>query len=273
MTITVTGATGQLGTLILSALGERDDVRAVARRPVGDARLGDYDRPETLVDAFEGTDTLVFVSASEFGKRAVQHRAVVEAAVAAKVGRIIYTSITHADTNPIPLSPEHKVTEEFIRASGLPFTFLRNNWYFENYTGNLAGTLEHGAVLGSAGDGRIAAATRADFAAAAAVVATTEGHEGRIYELGGDRSITLTELAQALSERFQTPVSYRDLPVDDYASTLASFGVPAGFATILAQSDAAIAKGALDVVTGDLSRLIGRPTTTLQQFLAGVQVA
>jgi NAD(P)H dehydrogenase (quinone) len=274
MTITVTGATGHLGKLILAEL-EGHDVRGVARRPEavdGVARLGDYDRPETLVDALEGTDALVFVSASEVGKRAPQHRAVVEAAVAAKVGRIIYTSITHADTNPIPISPEHKATEELIRDSGLPYTFLRNNWYLENYTGNLAGTLEHGVVLGSAGSGRIAAATRADFAAAAAVVATTEGHEGRIYELGGDRAFTMDEFAAALGERFQTPVSYRDLPVDEYANALIGFGVPAPFAHVLAQSDGEIARGALDVVTGDLSRLIGRPTTTLEEYLAGLQI-
>ncbi|MGI5245886.1 NAD(P)H-binding protein [Dactylosporangium sp. CA-139066] len=275
MKISVTGATGHLGKLILSEL-KGHDVRAIARRPEtvgGEARFGDYDRPETLVDAFEGTDALVFVSASELGsRRAAQHRAVVEAAVAAKVGRIIYTSITRADTNPIPIAPSHKATEELIQASGLPYTFLRNNWYLENYTGNLAGPLEHGAVLGSAGDGRIAAATRADFAAAAAVVATTPGHEGRAYELGGDRAFTMSEFAAALSERFQTPVSYRDLPVEDYAKTLISFGVPAGFAETLAQSDGEIAKGALDVVTGELSGLIGRPTTSLEEFLAGVQV-
>ncbi|HTJ32140.1 MAG TPA: SDR family oxidoreductase [Dactylosporangium sp.] len=274
MTITVTGATGHLGKLILAELKGHDDVRGVARRPEavdGEARYGDYDRPESLVEAFEGTDALVFISASEVGKRAHQHRAVVEAAVAAKVGRIIYTSITRADTNPIPISPDHKATEDLIQASGLPYTFLRNNWYLENYTGNLAGTLEHGVVLGSAGDGRIAGATRADFAAAAAVVASRDGHENRIYELGGDRAFTMTEFAAALAERFQTPVSYRDLPVDDYANALAGFGVPAGFAALLAQSDGEISKGALDVVTGDLSGLIGRPTTSLEEFLAGLE--
>jgi NAD(P)H dehydrogenase (quinone) len=275
MTITVTGATGHLGKLIIEALdGQR--VRALARRPESvelpaasgvEIRYADYDRPETLEPALEGTDTLVFVSASEFGKRIPQHRAVVDAAVAAKVGLIVYTSITGADTTAIPLGAEHLATEEHIKASGLPYVFLRNNWYLENYTANLAGTLQHGAVLGSAGDGRIAAATRADFAAAAAVVATTEGHAGRIYELGGDRAFTLTELAEAIAERFKTEVSYRDLPVEDYAEALAGFGVPPQMAQVLAQADAAIAHGALDVVTGDLSRLIGRPTTTLAESL------
>ncbi|WP_432981076.1 SDR family oxidoreductase [Dactylosporangium sp. CA-233914] len=270
MTITVTGATGHLGKLILSEL-QGHDVRAVARRPEAvdgvDARLGDYDRPETLTNAFAGTDTLVFVSASDLGKRIVQHRAIVDAAIEAKVGRILYTSITNADTNPITIAREHEATEELIKASGIPYTFLRNNWYLENYTANLAGTVEHGAVLGSAGDGRVAAATRADFAAAAAVVATTEGHDGKAYELGGDQAFTLTELAEAIARRYGKPVVYRDLPVEEYAKALESFGVPSGFAQALAQSDAAIAQGALDVVTGELSRLIGRPTTTVEEFL------
>ncbi|WP_432832338.1 SDR family oxidoreductase [Dactylosporangium sp. CA-092794] len=269
MAITVTGATGHLGKLILSEL-KGHDVIAVARRPEaieGTARFGDYDQPESLAPAFEGTDTLVFISGSEVGKRIAQHRAIVDAAVAAKVGRIVYTSITHADTNPGPLAPEHKATEDYIVASGLPYTFLRNNWYLENYTENLAGALEHGALLGSAGNGRVAAATRADFAAATAVVASTDGHEGKIYELGGDEAFTLTELAAAVSERFGKPVVYRDLPVEEYAKTLESFGVPGPFAQALAHSDAAIAQGALDVVTGDLSRLVGRPTTTARELL------
>ncbi|WP_433053088.1 SDR family oxidoreductase [Dactylosporangium sp. CS-033363] len=270
MTITVTGATGHLGQLILREL-KGQDVRAVARRPEAvdgvEARLGDYDRPETLTGALAGTDTLVFVSASEAGKRLPQHRNVIDAAIEAKVGRIVYTSITHADTNPIPLAPEHKATEELIQASGIPYTFLRNNWYLENYTGNLGATVENGAVLGAAGNGRIAAATRADFAAATAVVATTEGHENKAYELGGDQAFTLAELADAIAQRFGKPVVYRDLPADEYQAALESFGVPAGFAHILAQVDVTIAQGSLDVVTGDLSRLIGRPTTTVAEFL------
>ncbi|WP_433081189.1 SDR family oxidoreductase [Dactylosporangium sp. CA-052675] len=271
MTITVTGATGHLGQLILSELKGHDAVRAVARRPEAiegvEARLGDYDRPETLASAFAGTDTLVFISASEVGRRDAQHRAVIEAAVEAKVGRIVYTSITLADTSPIPIAPEHKTTEALLKATGIPYTFLRNNWYYENYTGNLAGTVEHGVVLGSAGNGRIAAATRADYAAAAAVVARTDGHENKIYELGGDQAFTMSEYAEAVAQRFGKPVAYHDLPVADYAKALEGFGVPSAFADVLARSDAAIAKGALDVVTGDLSRLIGRPTTTLAEFL------
>ena len=270
MTITVTGATGQLGRLILENLKGQDVVAAVrnTNQDLGvPTRHADYDRPETLRAAFEGTDTLVFISASEAGKRIAQHRAVVDAAKAANVGLIVYTSITAADTSASPLAPEHIATEEHIKASGLPYTFLRNNWYFENYTAGVAATVEHGVLLGSAGKGRIAGATRADYAAGAAAVATGEGHAGKIYELGGDETFSLDELAAAISAQYGKEVVYRDLPVEDYAQALVGFGVPEGFAKILAESDVSIADGALDLVTGDLSRLIGRPTTTLAEAL------
>ncbi|WP_238016384.1 SDR family oxidoreductase [Dactylosporangium sp. AC04546] len=271
MTITVTGATGHLGRLVLAELRQagRSDVVAAVRDTTQDlgvpARHTDYDRPETL--DFTGTDALLLISASELGKRAPQHRAVVDAAVKAGVGLIVYTSITRADTSAIPIAPEHKLTEEYIQASGLPFVFLRNNWYIENYTGNLASTIEHGVLLGAAGEGRIAGATRADFAAAAAAVLTGEGHANKTYELGGDHAFTLAEVAAAISAHAGREVVYRDLPEADYAQALTGFGVPEGFAKALAGSDAAIVEGALDVVTGDLSRLIGRPTTTLEEAI------
>ncbi|MET7394616.1 SDR family oxidoreductase [Dactylosporangium sp. NPDC005572] len=271
MTITVTGATGHLGRLVLAELRQagRSDVVAAVRDTTQDlgvpTRHADYDRPETL--DFTGTDVLLFISANEVGRRAAQHRAVVDAAVKAGVGLIAYTSITEADTSTIPIAPEHKLTEEYIRASGLPFAFLRNNWYIENYTGNLASTIEHGVLLGAAREGRIAGATRADFAAAAAAVLTGEGHANKIYELGGDHAFTLAEVAAAISARAGREVEYRDLSEADYAQALIGFGVPEGFAKALAGSDAAIAAGALGVVSGDLSRLIGRPTTTLEEAI------
>jgi NAD(P)H dehydrogenase (quinone) len=278
MTITVTGATGHLGKLVLAELSKNDarhnaghNVVAAVRNTGQDlgvpVRHADYDQPETLAPAFDGTDTLLFISGSEAGKRLPQHKAVVDAALAANVGHIVYTSITAADTSAIPLAVEHLATEEYIKASGLPYTFLRNNWYLENYTGNLATTLQHGAVLGAAGKGRVAAATRADFAAAAAAVLTGEGHAGKVYELGGDEAFSLDELAAAITAQYGTEVVYRDLPAEDYAQALAGFGVPEVMADILAKADAAIAHGALDVVSGDLSRLIGRPTTTLAEVL------
>lgn len=270
MTITVTGATGQLGRFVVEALRQRGvPVIAAVRDTSKDlgvpVRLADYDRPETLVPALEGTDRLLFVSGSEAGRRVEQHRAVIDAAVRAGVGHIVYTSITRADTSSNPLAPEHKATEELIVASGLPYTFLRNNWYFENYTANLAPALEHGVILGAAGEGRVAAATREDFAAGAVAVLTGDGHAGKIYEFGGDATMSMAELAAEVAAQAGTPVAYQDLPADDYARALVGFGLPEGYAGLLAAADTSIAQGSLDVASGDLSGLIGRPTTTLAE--------
>lgn len=273
MTITVTGATGHFGRFVVEALRHRGETVVAAVRDTSKelgvpVRLADYDRPETLVPALEGTDRLLFVSGSEAGKRVEQHRAVVDAAVKAGVGHIVYTSITRADTSTNPLAPEHKATEEFIVASGLPYTFLRNNWYFENYTGSLAPALEHGVILGAAGQGRVGAATREDMAAGAVAVLTGEGHAGKIYEISGDTTISLAELAAEVTAQSGTQVAYQDLPADDYAQALIGFGLPEGFARLLAAADASIAQGSLDVAGGDLSGLIGRPTTTLAEAVA-----
>ncbi|MEV4134446.1 SDR family oxidoreductase [Dactylosporangium sp. NPDC049742] len=272
MTITVTGATGQLGRLVVDQLRQRgvDPIAAVrdTTKAGGNARKADYDKPETLVPAFEGTDRLLFISSSDAGRRLDQHRAVVDAAVKAGVGHIVYTSITRADTSANPLAPEHKATEELIVASGLPYTFLRNNWYFENYTAGLATALQHGVILGAAGEGRVAAATREDFAEGAVAVLTGEGHEGKIYEVGGDATMSLADLAAEVTAQSGTKVEYRDLPADDYAQALIGFGLPEQFARLLAAADTSIAAGSLDVPGADLSTLIGRPTTTLADAVA-----
>ncbi len=272
--IAVTGATGHLGRLVLENLLERGmepaRIAALVRSPekaeglaaLGvQVRRGDYSQPETLGPALQGVERLLLVSSSEVGRRAEQHRNVVGAARAAGVKLLAYTSILKADTSAMQLAAEHRATEEAIRASGLPFVFLRNGWYLENYTGNLASALEHGALLGSAGEGRVSAATRADFAAAAAAVLTGPGHENRAYELGGDQAFTLAELAGIVAEVSGRPVEYRDLPEEAYAGVLAGFGVPEAFARVLADSDRGIARGELFTDSGDLARLIGRPTT------------
>ncbi|HEY7768458.1 NAD(P)H-binding protein, partial [Longimicrobium sp.] len=206
--IAVSGATGHLGNLVVQNLLERGvepaHIVALVRSPEKasdlaargvQVRHADYSRPETLGPALQGVEKLLLVSSSEVGQRAVQHANVVEAARAAGVKLLAYTSILHADATAMQLAAEHRASEEGIRASGIPFVFLRNGWYLENYTGNLGPALEHGALLGSAGDGRVSAATRADFAGAAAAVLAGEGHENRIYELGGDEAFTLAELA------------------------------------------------------------------------------
>ncbi|BCB75438.1 SDR family oxidoreductase [Phytohabitans flavus] len=281
MTVAVTGASGQLGRLVIRALLDRGvpagEIVAAVRSPekVADlASLGvrvreaDYDKPETLAEAFAGVDRLLLISGSEVGVRVAQHTNAVNAAVAAGVSLIAYTSAPYADTTDLPIAPEHKATEEVIRVSGVPFTFLRNSWYVENYTDNLASALQYGAILGAAGDGKVSAAPRADFAAAAAAVLRGEGHDNKVYELGGDQPFTLTELAAEVARQSGREVVYRDLPQEEYAQALIAVGLPDGYAHVLAGSDVSLKEGKLLVETGDLSRLIGRPTTPLADSVA-----
>ncbi|MDI6100841.1 SDR family oxidoreductase [Actinoplanes sp. NEAU-A12] len=281
MTIAVTGATGHLGRLVVEALiargtapgeivaGVRDTAKAAGLLPQGiQVRVADYDRPETLAAAFAGVDRLLLVSGNAVGQRIAQHTAVVEAAKQAGVGFLAYTSILRADTSPIGLAPEHLATEEIIRSSGIPYAFLRNGWYIENYAGALGAAVSQGALYGSAGAGRIAAATRADFAEAAAAVLA--GGEPGVYELAGDEPFTLAELAAEVARQSGSPVVYTDLPEADYRAALAGAGVPADFAALLADTDVKIRDGHLDDASGTLARLIGRPTTPLSDAVAAV---
>jgi len=275
MTITITGANGHLGRLVIDELISRGvpagDMIAAVRTPANaddlaargvQVRQADYDRPDTLGTALAGTDRLLLVSGSEVGSRIAQHRNIMDAAVALQITSITYTSILKADTSGVSLAVEHKATEEMLAASGIPSTFLRNSWYIENCTGNLSTTLEHGALVGAAGNGLVSAATRADYAAAAAAVLTSEGHDGKIYELGGDSPFTLTELAAAITDVTGTPVVYTDLPAAQYVSVPSGAGLPEQVAHMLASADEGIARGDLHTTSGDLSRLIGRPTTS-----------
>lgn len=279
MTIAVTGATGRLGRLVVEALLQRGVPRlvAVVRDPAKAADLaergvevrhGDYDRPETLGPALAGVERLLLISGSEIGRRVPQHRAVVEAAKAAGVGLLAYTSIPKADTSTLRLAAEHRATEELIRDSGLPYVFLRNSWYLENYTEQLPVYLAQGEIVGAAGDGLISGAARADYAEAAAVVLTGEGHEKAVYELGGEPAFTMAELAAAVSAAAGRTIPYRNLPTAEYTKVLTAAGVPEPVAAMLADSDAGIARGELHVTTGHLTRLIGRPTTGLADAVA-----
>lgn len=281
MTIAVTGATGHLGRLVIDALLDngvpaaqivavvRDVAKAhnLAERGV-DVRHGDYDEPESLGTALQGVDRLLLVSSSEVGRRVAQHQAVVDAAQAGDVSLIAYTSIPEADATPLLLAAEHRATEQLILESGLPYVFLRNSWYVENYTGQLPMYLEHGVIVGSAGDGRVSGATRADYAAAAAAVIVGEGHEKAIYELGGDSSFSMSDLAATISSASGREISYQDMPVEAYTQVLVGAGLPEPVAAVYADADAGIAAGALHVTTGDLSRLIGRPTTDYADVVA-----
>ncbi len=281
MTIAITGATGHLGRLAIAALQTRApgaDLVALVRDPAKAADLAiparafDYTKPGTLTPALAGVKVLVLISSNDFNDRAGQHANVIAAAKAAGVGRVIYTSLLKGDASPMLLAADHVATEAALKASGLGYTILRNGWYTENSTGALGAALEHGAMIGAAGEGRVSSAARADFAEAIAVVASQPGHEGQIYELAGDTAHTGAEFAAAVATAAGKPVAYVSLPQADYAAALQGFGLPEGFATILADSDARAGEGALFDDSLTLSRLIGRPTTpiaaTIQAALA-----
>ena len=276
----VTGATGQLGQLVIDRLLEKvpaDRIVAAARRPdAADAlrargvevREADYDRPDTLAAAFAGVDKLLLISSSEVGKRGPQHRAAISAAKAAGVGLIAYTSVINADSSPLDLAAEHRDTEAALAEAGVPHVLLRNGWYSENHLAGVATALEHGALLGSAGGGRIASAARADYADAAAVVLLADDQAGRTYELAGDEDWSLPELAAEIAVQAGKPVDYRDLAEQAYADLLKQAGLPASLAELLADSDVGAGEGALANDSGDLSRLIGRPTTPIARSVA-----
>lgn len=270
----VTGATGQLGRLVVEGLkgkGLSPNVIALVRSPQKASDLGvevrefDYNNPEQLVGALHGIEKLVLISGNELGQRATQHANVIDAAKKAGVKWIVYTSLLHADTSTLSLAPEHYATEKALQASGLSYTILRNGWYTENYTGSIGGALAGGAFIGSAGNGKISSAARADFAEAAVAVITGEGHLGKVYELAGDQSYTLSELAAEISTQSGKTIPYNNLPELEYVKILKSFGLPEMFADAIAGWDVGASKGDLLDESHLLSKLIGRPTTSLAE--------
>ncbi|RXF70616.1 SDR family oxidoreductase [Arcticibacter tournemirensis] len=274
MKTAITGATGQLGQLVVNKLKEKgygESIVALVRSVEKASDLGvevreaNYDKPETLNNALRGVDTLLLISGSEVGKRSVQHKNVIEAAKQNGVQWIIYTSILRADTSIISLAEEHLATETALKNSGIPFTLLRNGWYTENYTGSIQGAIAGGAFVGSAGEGKISSAARADYADAAVAVLTGEGHQGKTYELAGDEAWTLSDLAAEVSRQTGKNIPYKNLSQSDYATALVSFGLPQELAQAIARWDVSASQGALFDDTRQLSALIGRPTTTLSE--------
>ncbi len=278
--ILVTGASGQLGQLVIQALLKKvpaQQIIATVRNPAKaehlkslgiQIRQADYNQPESWPQALDGVTKLLLISGSEIGARIQQHKVVIDAAI--KYGRLellAYTSILHADKSPMILAQEHIATEKIIQESGIPYSILRNGWYTENYTGSAKSALEHGAVFGAAGDGRIASASREDYAEAAAQVLTINQPQ-KVYELAGDSSYSLKDLALEISKQSGKQIVYNNLSEQDYKGLLIKVGLPEGFAGVLAQSDASAAKGSLYDDTHQLSRLIGRNTTPMSTTLA-----
>ncbi|GAB7032720.1 SDR family oxidoreductase [Streptomyces sp. NPDC021749] len=280
MSIVVTGATGALGRLVIEELLIRTDpadvtglVRDRARAADLEARgiavrTVDYGRPDTLEDVFAAGDRVLLIAGHGSGQRVTWHRAVIDAAREAGVALLAYTSVLGGPTATFSLAEEHLATEQALLASGVPYCLLRNGWCHENYTGALAATLRNGAVFGCAGDGRVATAARRDYAEAAAVVLTGTGHENTVYELSGDTAWSMAEFAAEVSRQTGRRIPYRDLPQKEYVARMVETGVPALGARMAAEADAGIARGELAATTGDLSRLIGRPTTPVTEAIA-----
>lgn len=277
MRIAITGASGQLGQLVIQQLLQHtksNNIIALVRSPEKashliqqgiEVRAFDYNQnEEQLAEQLQGVDKLLLISSSEVGQRATQHQNVIQAAKLAHVKLIAYTSLLKADTSPLILAQEHVITEQDLKASLVPYVILRNNWYSENYAMGLAQSVELGKIFGATHHGKISSASRLDYATAAAIVLTQEGHEYKTYELAGDHSYTLDNVAQWSSEIANKTVVYEDLSEADYKALLIQVGLPEGFAGILADSDEGVSKDGLLSESKDLQQLIGRPTTTMQ---------
>lgn len=280
--IAITGATGQLGQYVIESLLKTvpaSQIVAIVRNPAKatalsqqgiTVRQADYSDEAALTAALQGIDKLLLISSSEVGQRAPQHRNVINAAKAAHVKFIAYTSLLHGDTSPLGLADEHVATEKMLAESGIAYALLRNGWYTENYLASAPAALEHGVFIGAAGEGKIASATRADYAAAAARVISEDGHAGKTYELAGDAGWTLSQLAAELAKQSGKKVVYQNLSEADFAAALKGVGLPAGLADMLADSDTGASKGGLFDDSHTLSKLIGRPTTSLADSVKGI---
>ena len=277
--IAITGANGSLGQLVVKGLlqiipatqivaavrnpEKADDLRALGVQ----VREADYDRPETLAEAFKGVEKVLLISAVQPGERLRHHKAVIDAAKRAGVKSIAYTSMLRADSSSLVLAGEHLETEKYLKSSGLEFVLLRNGWYLENATGNLALALAHGAMIGSAGQGRFASASRADYAGAAISVLTQPGHANRTYELAGDHSFSMSEFAGEVSKQADRPIVYNNLPPAEYEAALLSLGLPKMIVDVVVDADVKASQGALDSSSRDLSELLGKNTTPFSEAI------
>ena len=279
MKIAITGATGQLGNLVIEQLLQLTAAQNIVAlvRKIDKAehfkvqgiepREFDYDRPETLVPALSGIDKLLLISANEIGRRTPQHQAVIDAAKVASVPYLAYTSLLRANTSPLGLAQEHRETEKLIQDSGITYTFLRNNWYSENYLAGVAHTIEIGTLFGAAQDGRISSASRIDYAEAAAKVLTSTGHENKTYELAGSESFSLSDLATFIGQAVNKDIIYQNLSAEEYTQGLTQAGLPAGLVDVIVDADIQTIQGAMYSDSKDLEQLIGHKTTSIQDAI------
>jgi NAD(P)H dehydrogenase (quinone) len=274
MKIGVTGATGQLGGHVIEELKKRvskEDIVALVRSPEKASSLGvevrpfDYNKPDEMTASLTGIDRLLLISGNEMGQRVNQHSNVIKAAGKAGIKWMVYTSLLHVNSSTLSLAKEHLATEEAIKASGIEYTILRNGWYTENYTSSIGSTLAGGALIGSAGNGKISSASRADYAEAAAVVLSDETHKGKVYELAGDTFYTLADLAAEISKQTGKNIPYKNVPESEYAKILESYEIPRDVAADIASWDVSISKDDLFDDSHQLSKLIGRPTTPMSE--------
>ncbi|HEI9768025.1 MAG: SDR family oxidoreductase [Morganella morganii] len=280
--IAITGATGLLGQHVIENLLQTvpaGQIVAIVRNPAKGASLSrkgisvrqaDYNDEASLIRALQGVEKLLLISSSEIGQRVTQHRNVINAAKSANVKFIAYTSLLHADTSPLSLHTEHVETEKMLADSGILYTLLRNGWYTENYLASVPAALEHGVFIGAAGDGKIASAARADYAAVAARVISEDGHAGKVYELAGDEAWTLSHLAKELTEQSGKNVVYQNLSQADFVAALKNAGLPDKLSEMLADSDIGASEGGLFDDSHTLSKLIGRPTTTFAESIKDI---
>ncbi|HHH3216964.1 TPA: SDR family oxidoreductase [Morganella morganii] len=280
--IAITGATGLLGQHVIENLLQTvpaGQIVAIVRNPAKGASLNrkeisvrqaDYNDEASLIRALQGVEKLLLISSSEIGQRVTQHRNVINAAKSANVKFIAYTSLLHADTSPLGLHTEHVETEKMLADSGIRYALLRNGWYTENYLASVPAALEHGVFIGAAGEGKIAFAARADYAAAAACVISEDGHAGKVYELAGDEARTLSHLAKELTEQSGKNVVYQNLSQADFVAALKNAGLPDELSEMLADSDVGASVGGLFDDSHTLSKLIGRPTTTLAESIKDI---
>ena len=279
MKIAITGATGQLDNLVIEQLLQLTAAQNIVAlvRKIDKAehfkvqgiepREFDYDHPETLVPALSGIDKLLLISANEIGRRTPQHQAVIDAAKVAGVPYLAYTSLLRADTSPLGLAQEHRETEKLIQDSGITYTFLRNNWYSENYLAGVAHTIEIGTLFGAAKDGRISSASRIDYAEAAAKVLTSTGHENKTYELAGSESFSLSDLATFIGQAVNKDIIYQNLSAEEYTQGLTQAGLPAGLVDVIVDADIQTIQGAMYSDSKDLEQLIGHKTTSIQDSI------